>query len=98
MTRRQTLAAFLDELKKQDELLKAFDPLLWNSLIEHVTVNSADSICNAENFSPSFISVHFVAKIGALCLTAYSCKTGYGQLLVGPIGWADKWTTDLPAV
>lgn len=43
-TRRQTLAAFLDELKKQDELLTDFDPLLWHSLIEHVTVNSSDSI------------------------------------------------------
>lgn len=29
---------------------------------------------------------------------AVGCKTGYGQLLVEPIGWADKWTTDLPAV
>ena len=29
---------------------------------------------------------------------AVGCKTGYGQLLIEPIGWADKWTTDLPAV
>ena len=44
VTRRQTMAAFLDELKKQDELPIDFDPLLFHSLIEHVTVNSADDM------------------------------------------------------
>lgn len=44
VTRRQTMAAFLAELKKQDELLTDFDPLLWHSLIEHVTVNSSDDV------------------------------------------------------
>jgi len=44
VTRGQTMAAFLDEFKKQDELLTDFDPLLWHSLIEHVTVNSADDL------------------------------------------------------
>ena len=44
VTRRQTMAAFLDELKKQDELLTDFDQLLWHSLIEHVTVNSSDDM------------------------------------------------------
>uniref|UniRef100_UPI003BB79AA5 recombinase family protein n=1 Tax=Gudongella sp. DL1XJH-153 TaxID=3409804 RepID=UPI003BB79AA5 len=44
VTRRQTMTAFLDELKKQDELLTDFDPLLWHSMIEHVTVNSADDM------------------------------------------------------
>lgn len=38
------MAAFLDELKKQDELLTDFDQLLWHSLIEHVTVNSSDDM------------------------------------------------------
>ena len=36
VTRRQTMAAFLDELKKQDELLTDFDPLLWHSLVDYI--------------------------------------------------------------
>ncbi len=44
VTRRQTMTAFLDELKKQDELLTDFDPLLWHSLIEHVTIYNSDDI------------------------------------------------------
>lgn len=44
VTRRQTMAAFLAELKKQDELLTDFDPLLWHSLIECVIVTSSDDM------------------------------------------------------
>ena len=44
VTRRQTMAAFLDELKKQDELLTDFDPLLWHSLSEFITVYAKDDI------------------------------------------------------
>lgn len=44
VTKRQIMAAFLAELKNQDELLTDFDPLLWHSLIKHVTVNSSDDM------------------------------------------------------
>ena len=26
------------------------------------------------------------------------CKTGYGQVLIEPIGWSDNWTKDLPPI
>lgn len=44
VTRRQTLAAFLTELKKQDELLTDFDPLLWHSLVDCVTVLDKENV------------------------------------------------------
>jgi len=44
VTRRKTLETFLLELKKQDELLTDFDPLLWHSLIDFVTVYAKDEI------------------------------------------------------
>lgn len=44
VTRRQTMTAFLDELKKQDELLTDFDPLHWHSLLEYATVASSDEV------------------------------------------------------
>jgi hypothetical protein len=44
VARGQTMAAFLDELKKQDELLTDFDPLLWHSLVDCVTVNSSNDM------------------------------------------------------
>ncbi|MGB5926606.1 MAG: zinc ribbon domain-containing protein, partial [Cyclobacteriaceae bacterium] len=44
VTRRQTLAAFLNELKKQDELLTDFDPLLWHSLVDCVTVLDKENV------------------------------------------------------
>ncbi|TYQ16596.1 UNVERIFIED_CONTAM: hypothetical protein Cloal_3160 [Acetivibrio alkalicellulosi] len=44
VTRRKTLETFLLELKKQDELLTDFDPLLWHSLVDFVTVYAKDDI------------------------------------------------------
>lgn len=44
VTRRQTMAAFLAELKKQDELLTDFDPLLWHSLVDCVTVLDKENV------------------------------------------------------
>lgn len=38
ITRHKNLEIFLDELQKQDELISEFDPLLWNSLVDYVTV------------------------------------------------------------
>ena len=44
VTRRQTMAAFLAELKKQDELLTDFDPLLWHSLVDYVIVFEEEKV------------------------------------------------------
>ena len=44
VTRRQTMAAFLDELKKQDELLTDFDQLLWHSLVDYIIVFEKDKV------------------------------------------------------
>ena len=44
VTRRQTMAAFLDELKKQDELLTDFDPLLWHSLVDYIIVFEKEKV------------------------------------------------------
>lgn len=38
VTRRKTMEIFLRDLKKQEQLLTDFDPLLWRSLVEYVTV------------------------------------------------------------
>ena len=40
----QTMAAFLAELKNQDELLTDFDPLLWHSLVDCVTVLDKENV------------------------------------------------------
>ena len=42
VSRRKTLETFLADLKKQDGLIDDFDPLLWHSLIDYVTVYSND--------------------------------------------------------
>ena len=36
--RRKTIEIFLHALKKQEQQLTDFDPLLWRSLVEYVTV------------------------------------------------------------
>lgn len=38
ITRRKIMERFLQDLKKQEQLLTDFDPLLWRSLVEYVTV------------------------------------------------------------
>lgn len=38
ITRHKNLEIFLDELKNQEGLIAEFDPLLWNSLVDYVTV------------------------------------------------------------
>jgi len=44
VTRRKTLETFLADLKKQDGLINDFDPLLWHSLIDFVTVHEKAEI------------------------------------------------------
>ncbi len=44
VNRRKTLEAFLAKLKKQDGLIDDFDPLLWHSLIDHMTINSSEDV------------------------------------------------------
>ena len=44
VTRRKTLEIFLADLKKQDGLICNFDPLLWHSLVDYVTVCSKDEV------------------------------------------------------
>jgi len=38
------LELFLQELKNQEGLLIEFDPLLWNSLVDYLTVFEEDNI------------------------------------------------------
>ena len=38
ITRHKNLEIFLEELKNQGELITEFDPLLWNSLVDCMTV------------------------------------------------------------
>ena len=38
ITRNKNLEVFLSELKNQGDLITEFDPLLWNSLVDYVTV------------------------------------------------------------
>ncbi|NLP31471.1 MAG: recombinase family protein, partial [Clostridiales bacterium] len=52
-TRHKNLEIFLDELQKQDGLISEFDPLLWNSLVDYVTVYEKDKI--QVTFKNSFI-------------------------------------------
>ena len=44
ITRHKDLEIFLDELKNQDGLITEFDPLLWNSLVDYVTVCEKDKV------------------------------------------------------
>jgi site-specific DNA recombinase len=44
ITRHKNLQIFLDELKNQDDLITEFDPLLWNSLVDYVTVSEKDDV------------------------------------------------------
>jgi site-specific DNA recombinase len=53
ITRHKNLEIFLDELQKQDGLISEFDPLLWNSLVDYVTVYEKDKI--QVTFKNSFI-------------------------------------------
>ena len=42
--RKTTVEAFLSELSKRDEILTEFEPETWHSLVDYVTVYSADDI------------------------------------------------------
>lgn len=44
ITRHKNLELFLQELKNQEGLLIEFDPLLWNSLVDYLTVFEEDNI------------------------------------------------------
>ena len=44
ITRHKSLEIFLDELQKQDALISEFDPFLWNSLVDYVTVFEEDNV------------------------------------------------------
>ncbi|MDI9508976.1 MAG: recombinase family protein [Bacillota bacterium] len=44
ITRHKNLEIFLDELHKQEGLISEFDPLLWNSLVDYLTVFEKDKI------------------------------------------------------
>ena len=44
VTRRKTIETFLADLQRQDGPLTDFDPLLWHSLIDYITVYTKDDI------------------------------------------------------
>ena len=44
ITRHKNLEIFLNELQKQDGLISDFDPLLWHSLVDYVTVYNKDEL------------------------------------------------------
>src|SRR5699024_10798201 len=44
ITRHKNLEIFLNELKNQGGLITEFDPLLWNSLVDYVTVYERDKV------------------------------------------------------
>jgi len=44
VTRRKTIETFLADLQRQDGLLTDFDPLLWHSLVDFVTVHAKDNV------------------------------------------------------
>lgn len=44
ITRHKNLEIFLQELKNQEGLLTEFDPLLWNSLVDYLTVYEEDKV------------------------------------------------------
>jgi len=41
-TRHKNLEIFLYELRNQEDLITEFNPLLWNSLVKHITVYEKD--------------------------------------------------------
>lgn len=43
-TRRATIETFLGTLRRQGGLLTDFDPLLWHSLLDYITVYAKDDI------------------------------------------------------
>lgn len=43
-TKRATIQQFIDTLMKQPDLITAFDPILWGTMVERVTVHSKDDI------------------------------------------------------
>jgi site-specific DNA recombinase len=44
ITRHKNLEIFLEELKSQGELVIEFNPLLWNSLVDYVTIFEKDKV------------------------------------------------------
>ncbi|MDD2288637.1 MAG: recombinase family protein, partial [Bacteroidales bacterium] len=42
ITRHKNLEIFLYELRNQEDLITEFNPLLWNSLVKHITVYEKD--------------------------------------------------------
>ncbi len=44
ITRHKNLEIFLEELKNQGVLITEFDPLLWNGLVEYITVFEKEKI------------------------------------------------------
>lgn len=44
ITRHKNLDVFLDELEKQEGLVSEFAPLLWNNLVDYVTVYENENI------------------------------------------------------
>ena len=43
-TRHKNLEIFLDDLRKQDGFISEFDPLLWNSLMDYMTVYEKEEV------------------------------------------------------
>ncbi|HEY5583090.1 MAG TPA: hypothetical protein VIK78_01195 [Ruminiclostridium sp.] len=43
-TRRATIETFLGTLRRQGGLLTDFDPLLWHSLLDYITVYAKDNV------------------------------------------------------
>jgi len=44
ITRHKNLEIFLNELQKQDGLISEYAPLLWNSLVDYVTVYEKEEV------------------------------------------------------
>lgn len=44
ITRHKNLEIFLEELKNQRELITEFDPFLWNSLVDYMTVYGKEKV------------------------------------------------------
>ena len=43
-TKRSSIERFLQTLKKQPKLIDSFDPVLWHTLVDRVTVYSHDDV------------------------------------------------------